>query len=634
MTAVSYTQANRPLQIVTPLGRDVLLLVGFEGREGVSELFRFQADLIAENRQAIAFDKLLGQKVTLGLALGGGKMRYFSGIVSRFSQGARDTSFTAYRAEVVPQLWLLTRRVQSRIFQHVSVPDILKKVLEGLDVRFEIHGTFHPRNYCVQYRETDFAFVSRLMEEEGIYYFFEHADGAHTMVVANTPQSHPEVPHQATAIFEEVLGGTRPEFRVTGWEKAQEVRSGKVTLWDHTFELPHKHLEADRPAQDSVAVGKVTHPLKLPGSEEREIFDYPGGYARRFDGIDRGGAERPADVTRVFEDNKRTVAIRMQEEALAGLQVRGTGNCRPFVSGHKFTLTRHFNADGAYVLTAVEHRCRLGGDYRTGDGVRLDYENHFTCIPLALPFRPARTTTKPRIDGTQTAVVVGPPGPEQIFTDKYGRVKVKFHWDRADTPAADSSCWIRVSTIWAGKGYGVIHIPRRGHEVIVAFEEGDPDRPIIIGSVYNADTMPPFPLPACKKQSGMVSASNQRTGGYNQISINDGHGGEMISIHGQKDMITQIEHNEGHIVAVDRETHVGSNDKLHVGTDLKIDVGSNNAIKVGAAYSVEAKTITLTAGDQIKLVCGGSTIVLVPGSIAIKSDGPISINGKPVYINC
>src|SRR5262245_35122635 len=185
MQTTAPSQTSQPLQLTTPLGRDALLLVGFTGREGLSQLFHFQLDLLAENRRDIAFDQLLGQKATISLALGGGKSRHFNGIVSRFSQGARDATFTAYRMEVVPQLWLLTRRAQCRIFQHQTVPDILKRVLAGLDVRFDLQGTFHPRNYCVQYRETDFAFASRLMEEEGLFYFFKHAADGHQLVLAN-----------------------------------------------------------------------------------------------------------------------------------------------------------------------------------------------------------------------------------------------------------------------------------------------------------------------------------------------------------------------------------------------------------------------------------------------------------------
>src|SRR5262249_40588000 len=289
MKATKYAQGNRPMQVSTPLPFDTLLLVGFRGSEHVSQPFQFQADLLAENGQRIPFDRLLGQRMTISVALGGGRVRHLSGLVSRFSQGARDNSFTAHRAEIVPQFWLLPRRAQSRIFQHKTVPEILKEVLRGLDVTYQIQGKFEPRDYCVQYRETDFAFASRLMEEEGIFYFFKHAEDGHVMVVANTPPSHPDLPGPGTLVYDEVEGGNRPDFRITAWEKVQELRAGKVTLWDHCFELPHQHLEADRPILESVPVGQVTHKLRPGVSSRLEIYDYPGGYAQRFDGIDKGG---------------------------------------------------------------------------------------------------------------------------------------------------------------------------------------------------------------------------------------------------------------------------------------------------------------------------------------------------------
>src|SRR5262249_13129567 len=215
-------------------------LVGLTGHEAISQLFSFQLDVLAENKTEVPFDKLLGQKISVDIALGASnKRRYWSGICNRVTQGMRDFEFTSYRLEVLPQFGLLTKRAPSRIFQHINVPDILKKVLDGLDVTYEIQGTFHPRDFCVQYRETDFNFASRLMEEEGIYYFFKHSAGGHQMVVANTPQSHPSLPEQSTLTFEELAGGGREEDRVTEWHKVQELRSGKYTLWDHCFELPY-----------------------------------------------------------------------------------------------------------------------------------------------------------------------------------------------------------------------------------------------------------------------------------------------------------------------------------------------------------------------------------------------------------
>jgi len=383
----------RGISVTTPLGPDALFLTAFRGREGISQLFQFQLELMAENRQAIAFDKLIGQKITFSILLPDGKTkRFWNGICNSLAQSGRDSTFTTYRMEVVPQFWLLTRRTQSRIFQYLSVPDILKKVLAGLDVKLELQGTFEPRDYCVQYRESDFAFASRLMEEEGIYYFFKHTDGGHQLVLGNSPQTHPAVAFAEKAIYEELVGGNRPDMRINRWEKSQELRSGKVTLWDHCFELPHQHLDAERPTQEMVSIGKVAHKLKLPANDALEIFDYPGAYAQRYDGVDKGGGDQPANLTKIFQDNKRTVAIRMEQEAVQAITIRGSSNCRQFAAGHKFTLERHFDADGAYVLTTVEHNASASASGRSGDADgAINYQNHFTCIPLALPFlRPRR----------------------------------------------------------------------------------------------------------------------------------------------------------------------------------------------------------------------------------------------------
>src|SRR5260370_24780322 len=250
MAPLTYTQKNRPIRVTTPLGEDVLLLIGFTGYEAISQPFRFNLDLLSEDREQVKFENLLGQPVLITLMLQTDEPRFFHGICSRLSEGAQDggnetfTTFTNYSLEVVPQFWLLTRRAQSRIFQHMTVPDILKKVLTGLDVSYELSGTFQPRDFCVQYRETDFNFASRLMEEEGIYYFFKHTEEGHQMVVANTPQTHPNLPSSSEIIYEGLSGGLRDEDRILSWEKTQELRSSKFTLWGHCFELPQKHRDA------------------------------------------------------------------------------------------------------------------------------------------------------------------------------------------------------------------------------------------------------------------------------------------------------------------------------------------------------------------------------------------------------
>jgi type VI secretion system secreted protein VgrG len=623
----TFTQANRPMAFSTPvLKPDTLLLTGLTGQEGLSQLFTFQLGLAAVNQTDVPFDKLLGQPATVRLDLPGGKRRFLNGICSRVAQGGSDAVFTSYHLEVVPKFWLLNKRSQSRVFQHLSVPDILKKVLTGLDVGFELQGSFLPRDYCVQYRETDFNFACRLMEEEGIYYYFKHADGSHQLVLANTPSGHADLPEVSRVLFDSVSGGNRPEDRVVSWIKRQEVRAGKFNLFDHCFEIPHKHLEAHKVIQDSVRAGQVEHRLKLAVNADLELFDFPGEYAQRFDGVDKGGGDRPADLQHIFADNQRTVAIRMQQEAVPAVVIQGIGRCRQMASGHKFTLAtlpddaagRLLKADGPYVLTSVAHFARQA-DYRS-NSAEFQYQNNFTCIPLGLPFRPPRNTPKPFVQGSQTAVVVGPPG-EEIFTDKYGRVKVQFHWDREGQNDLDSSCWVRVGTIWAGKQWGAIHIPRVGQEVLVDFLEGDPDQPIIVGSVYNAEMMPPYKLPDKKTQSGLKSRSTLKgtAENFNELRFEDKKGHEDVYFHAEKDFHRVVE----------------NDDDLKVGNDQTITVHNNRTEKVekGDEKVTVAKghrTILVETGNdlhqikkgnrEVQIDMGNDTLTIKMGNQTTKLD--------------
>jgi type VI secretion system secreted protein VgrG len=617
--ATTYVQAERPMRVTSPLGQDVLLLVGFSGHEAISQLFSFELEVLATNETEVAFDKLLGQKITVDLQMPSGSRRYFNGICKRVTQGMRDFTFTAYRLEIVPQFWLLTKRAQSRIFQHLTVPDILKKVLAGLEVTYELQGTWHERDYCVQYRETDFNFASRLMEEEGIYYFFKHSAGGHQMVVANTPGSHPDLPEKSSLIFDELPSGKREEDRVIAWHKVQELRSGKYTLWDHCFELPHKHLEADKTILESVSVGTVNHKQKVANNDKLELYDYQGEYAQRFDGVDKGGGDRPSDLQKIFEDNQRTVNIREQQEAVPGLFTHGVSTCRQMVCGHKFSLTRHFNADGQYLLTEVHHNANVSQDYRAGDGdTAYKYQNTFTCIPFAQPYRPQRVTPKPFVQGNQTAVVVGPPG-EEIFTDKYGRVKVQFHWDRESQHNIDSSCWVRVAQIWAGKRWGASFWPRIGQEVVVAFIEGDPDQPIIVGSVYNADQMPPYlgkgfdpKHPNDNKLTGVKSNSTKGGVGFNEWRFDDTKGKEEMFIHGERNLDIRVKNdrmenigaNRHLIVAAEKREQVGSNKHIHVTKDQKTKIDGECHLEVGKDKfeKVDQNKHVHVAGEQLTWV--------------------------------
>ena len=561
----TYTQANSPLIVTTPLGQDVLLLHRLRGREAISQLFSFQAEFLAKLGAEVRFDQILGQKVTVEMRLADGGTRYFDGIVKQFSQGGRDENFVNFRAEIVPSVWLLTKTVRSRIFQHLSTPDILKKVLQGFDVSYKLLANYHQRDYCVQYRESDFDFASRLMEEEGIHYHFKHANGSHQMVLSDATSQNPAVPGASTIVYEEAAGELRNEMRVTAWEKTQELRSGAVTLWDHCFELPGNHLEGTARTVDSVTVGKVAHKLNVGGNSNLELYDFPGGYAERFDSVSSSGGTQPDDLQNMFTDRTRVVRIRMEEEETAGLAIAGTSDCGNFSAGHKFTLQRHFDADGKYLITGVTHDAR-NSHYRSDEGDAFHYENRFSCVPDALRFRPARLTEKPEISGLQTATVVGPSG-EEIFVDKYGRIKVQFHWDREGNKDANSSCWLRVAQLWAGKQWGAFFWPRIGHEVVVIFEEGDPDQPLVVGSVYNADNMPVFALPANKKIAGIKSATVDGSPGqdYNAILFYDEQDKEHLAIHSERHLTMHAEYDKRFYTGRHTGEHVPGNKLTRVG---------------------------------------------------------------------
>ncbi len=421
----------------------------------------------------VPFEQIVGQLVTVTLTPSSGAARRFNGFVSRFSAGQRDATGTRYSAEVVPSLWMSTLTTNSRVFQQLSVPDVIRRVLSDAEVQttFQLERSYPARDYCVQYRETAFDFVSRLMEEEGIFYFFRHDAGGHTLVIGDGAQSHPDA-----GVFRFDRSGSAAQQRVLAWEKTQEVRAGKVTVRDYDFELPHTTIEA------SLAVAGGRPPL--------ELFDFPGYLAERFDGVDPRGGDRPDDLRHLQEAAVQTARNRSEEEAAQILTVEGASTVPALASGFTFALEGHFEGDGRYLLTSVSHTATQSVQGSGG----FEYTNSFTCIPESVPFRPPRGTRRPVVAGPQTAFVVGRAG-ERISTDKYGRVKVQFHWDREGKHDENSSCWIRVAQPVGGTGHGFFWVPEVGDEVIVAFEEGDPDRPLIVGRVYNADDRPLRPPP-------------------------------------------------------------------------------------------------------------------------------------------
>ena len=555
-----YTQENRYIAIDTPLGEDVLLLRGFTGSEGISRLFRFDLDLLSE-KASIPFNDIVGQNVTITITLADGsnpQYRYINGFISRFAQKGSDARFTYYQAEMVPWLWFLTRASNCRIFPtNMTVPDIITKVftdLEFRDVKNLLQGPFEPRDYCVQYRETDFNFVSRLMEQYGIFYFFEHEKDKHTLVLADTASSkvHQPCPGQSKARCDFTAGMVPEEDIIHSCQVEQEVRPGKYTLTNYNFETPSTGLAVN-----------VNSAVNTSGNGKFEIYDYPGEHLNKSQG-------------------EQLVKLRMEAEEMPQLVMSGSSTCRAFTPGYRFDLEGHYNQqmDKPYILTEVQHTATVGETYAdTGSPAAANYSNHFLSIPYDVPYRPLRVTPKPIVQGPQTAIVVGRSG-EEIFTDKYGRVKVQFHWDREGKHNQDSSCWIRVSHPWAGKGWGAISIPRIGQEVIVDFLEGDPDQPIITGRVYNAEQMPPYGLPAGGMVSGLKSSSTKGGGGYNEFIMDDTKGNELIRMHGQYDMDATVEHDLREHVLHDRSRDVTNNETITVGNDRTETVLGNETLSV------------------------------------------------------
>lgn len=574
---MSLTQQNRLIAIDTPLGPDVLLLRGFTGHEAMSRLFSFELDLLSTDPE-IKFEKIIGQKVTIRVRLGKDTERFFHGMISRFMQTGSDVGLANYRATMVPALWFLTRTADCRIFQNKKVPDIIQEILKEngvTDVKTVLKATYEPRDYCVQYRETDFNFVSRLMEQYGIFYFFEHAEKKHTVVLSDDLSAHQPCPEQPEVAWNPHGSDNLDEDVITSLQWEETFRFGKYAVTDYNFETPSTSLRAEVKTQ-----------IEVGGNSKYEIYDYPGEYGKKAEG-------------------DGIAKIRMQEEEAQYKVISGAGTARVFTAGYKFTLQDYVRKDvnGDYVLTQVQHVVSVGNTYTTGSaggGNEDDYSNSFSCIPAKRPFRSPQVTPKPMVQGPQTAVVVGKKG-EEIWTDKYGRVKVQFHWDRYGKMNEDSSCWVRVSQNWAGKKWGAMFLPRIGQEVIVEFIEGDPDQPIITGRVYNAELMPPYDLPANQTQSGLKSRSSKGAtpDNFNEIRFEDKKGEEQLFIHAEKNQDIEVENDETHSVGHDRKKDIKNDETVSVGNNRLENVGKNETISIGndRTESVE-KNESITIGEN------------------------------------
>jgi type VI secretion system secreted protein VgrG len=603
------------MAIGTPLAEDAVLLSAFSGDEGISRLFRFDLELLSVS-DSIDFNAIVGQNVTVRLTLASGNDRYFNGFISRFSQGGRDRDLISYYAEMVPWLWFLTRKSDCRIFQKMKVPDIVKQIFDEMnfkDYKLQLYGDFLEREYCVQYRETDFNFISRLLEEEGIFYFFEHQDGIHTLILANDPIEHRPCPDQPQGRYEGASGGAAQEDDIIlEWRAQQEMRPGVYAQADYNFEQPSQVLQAS-----------------ITGKGSYEIYDYhPGEY-------------------RKVPEGDGLVRTRLQELESPTLVARGSSDCRAFTSGYCFDLTEHYRSDmnQAWVLTALRHTASQPGDFRSGTGFSqadFHYRNCFECIPHSTPFRPARITPHPVVQGSQTAVVVGPAG-EEVFVDQYGRVKVQFHWDRKGKKDENSSCWIRVAQNWAGKQWGAIFTPRVGQEVVVDFLEGDPDQPIITGRVYNAEQVTPYKLPDEKTKSTIKSNSSKGGGGYNELRFEDAKGKEQVFIHAERNQDIRIKNDLYETVGAASHRKVGEDHLEEIGGDLHLAVkGDQNekvdgtvSLNAGVGYQAKVGTnYALDAGTEVHVKAGMNLVIESGTMLTLKVGGNfININPAGVFVS-
>jgi type VI secretion system secreted protein VgrG len=603
----SFVQTALPTQITTPFGPNILLVRNYRGEEALSELFRYDLELYSTNA-SLDFSQIVGQAITLQIALSNGSFQYVNGIVGRFTQAGTDGRFTTYFAELHPWLWMLTMSADCRIFQNKSSLDIVKQIFSDLgfsDFSDKTTGSYTARDYCVQYRETAFAFVGRLLEEEGIAYYFTHDASKHTLVLVDDSSSWGTCPGLTSARFVGRGPGYNSDDIVTDCALEQAVTVGQYKSDDYNFTTPATTLLATASGTDTT----------------RSIYDYPGIYGAQSDG---------ETIT-----SRRLAALEVPATTL-----RGSSLCRSFHAGATFTLADHYraNLNASYVLRRVAMR-----------GTQDDYSNSFEAFSSTTAFHPPLTTPRPVIAGTQTATVVGKAG-EEIWTDQYGRVVVQFHWDQLGTNDEKSSCWVRVAQGWAGNLWGSIFIPRIGQEVVVSFLEGNPDRPLITGCVYNAQQVVPYTLPADQTKTTIKTNSSTGGSGFNEIRFEDKAGSEELFIQAQKDMNVNILNNEALTVAGTRtltvtgnETHTNKGDytstisgnyKLTISGNLTIEASGSVSIKSGTDFTNTAGTsLTNKSGTDMMNDAGTTLTNKGAASQTVDGGGMLTVKGGLVKIN-
>jgi len=584
--------------------------------ENLSQLFEYELELLSEDGE-IKHESLLAKNITVTLENDDGSKRYFNGYISRFAYAETADRYYLYRATLRPWLWFLSLTADCRIFQNKKIPDIIQQVFRDngfSDFELSLSGTYREWEYCVQYRETDLSFVTRLMEQEGIYYYFKHNKDKHLLVLADSVSAHKNVGD--ILYFPPDQHDRRKEEHIESWHLTSEVRPGKYVTDDFDFEKPKAELEAR-------SANPAGHPLA-----DKEIYDYPGEYIETSNG-------------------NNYARIRLEELQASYETAVASGDSRKISAGALFKLSDYPREDQnrEYLVTSANYQ--VNSDEYVSSSASTEKTKTFTCEFSAMartrPYRPPQVTPKPTVQGPQTAVVTGPSS-EEIHTDKHGRVKVQFHWDRLGKRDENSSCWIRVAQPWAGKQWGGVFLPRIGHEVIVDFLEGDPDCPIITGSVYNAETKPPYSLPTNKTQAGLKSRSSMdgNADNFNELRFEDKVGEEEVYFHAEKDFNRIVENDDSLKVGFEKKDPGDQTVEIYNNRTTTIKQG-NDSLTVSSgdrSVKVNAGKITEEAAKSIELKVGGSSIKIEPAKITIKApqitiqaDGTLTLQGGMIKIN-
>ncbi len=629
------------LEPTSLFGADAILTHLF-GREELSRPFDFMLTIASPNEK-IKPEQIIGQPLAVRIDRDDQEPRYIHGYVSSFWAGNTFVAenaknmFRMYRVRIVPWLWFMTRAARCFVYHPEKAEKSIQDVLDAVVKRVKEYGHVVPDlesgnakilsnrkvEHCVQYRETDFNFLSRTLERYGIFYYFKFANNKHTLILSdqlnypNAPEAEVKYPNSAdTNIGDDI---------VTSWEHAYEFVTGKWEQTDYDFIHPSTDLKVSAQKHSSIT---------LKNNSAYELYDFPGEYIKK-------------------DDGETEATVRLEAEETRFNTVNGTSHCKTFSPGYCFKLTEHLNCKDekgkSYLITSVQHTATQTGPFTSGNQ-QVSYSNSFTCIPKDSQYRPPRTTPQPLLSSVQTAVVVGPKG-EEIYTDQYGRVKVQFHWDREGKKDENTSCWVRVCQVHAGKGFGGIDIPRVGEEVVISFLEGDMDSPLITGRVYHKESMPPFGLPGAKTVSGMKTQTYKGKG-HNEMSMNDTPGKEKINVHAQYDMATKVLHDQSLIVLNNRSIDVtGTLTETVKGvTKITISQGTyaHEVANATASYKVKgditetylAKQSTKVTSD-IKIDSGASISIIAANKIMLHvgssklvmdSAGTIDLTGVKITV--